>query len=253
MYTMFYTSKTALSANQSKLDIISNNIANSDSTGYKKINMEYSDLVDEVLNRSSYPTNGNDISTGTGAKATAPMRNYEQGALAPTDSKSNLAIDGEGFFRVIRKDGTYAYTRNGGFNVDALGKIVDDNGNILDVQFDAGYNYNNTNIDSTNLTVSRNGELFVDNKKIGKINLYQPIGTQNFISEGDSLFVATDAAQIKQVEKVDIVQGYRERSNVSLQEEFVDLIATQRAFQMNSKGIKTADEMWQIANNLRAK
>ena len=211
--------------------------------------MEYSDLVDEVLNRPSYPTNGNDISTGTGAKATAPMRNYEQGALAPTDSKSNLAIDGEGFFRVIRKDGTYAYTRNGGFNVDALGKIVDDNGNI----FDAGYNYNNTNIDSTNLTVSRNGELFVDNKKIGKINLYQPIGTQNFISEGDSLFVATDAAQIKQVEKVDIVQGYRERSNVSLQEEFVDLIATQRAFQMNSKGIKTADEMWQIANNLRAK
>ncbi|MDU9051777.1 MAG: flagellar basal body rod C-terminal domain-containing protein, partial [Clostridioides difficile] len=169
------------------------------------------------------------------------------------DSKSNLAIDGEGFFRVIRKDGTYAYTRNGGFNVDALGKIVDDNGNILDVQFDAGYNYNNTNIDSTNLTVSRNGELFADNKKIGKINLYQPIGTQNFISEGDSLFVATDAAQIKQVEKVDIVQGYRERSNVSLQEEFVDLIATQRAFQMNSKGIKTADEMWQIANNLRAK
>ncbi|WP_334299155.1 flagellar basal body rod C-terminal domain-containing protein [Clostridioides difficile] len=88
---------------------------------------------------------------------------------------------------------------------------------------------------------------------MGKINLYQPIGTQNFISEGDSLFVATDAAQIKQVEKVDIVQGYRERSNVSLQEEFVDLIATQRAFQMNSKGIKTADEMWQIANNLRAK
>ncbi|EQF63341.1 flagellar hook-basal body family protein [Clostridioides difficile CD175] len=253
MYTMFYTSKTALSANQSKLDIISNNIANSDSTGYKKINMEYSDLVDEALNRPSYPTNGNDISTGTGAKATAPMRIYEQGALAPTDRKSNLAIDGEGFFRVIRKDGTYAYTRNGGFNVDALGKIVDDNGNILDVQFEAGYNYNNTNIDSTNLTVSRNGELFVDNKKIGKINLYQPIGTQNFISEGDSLFVATDAAQIKQVEKVDIVQGYRERSNVSLQEEFVDLIATQRAFQMNSKGIKTADEMWQIANNLRAK
>ncbi|NJB04725.1 flagellar hook-basal body complex protein, partial [Clostridioides difficile] len=84
----------------------------------------------------SYPTNGKDISTGTGAKATAPMRNYEQGALVPTDSKSNLAIDGEGFFRVIRKDGTYAYTRNGGFNVDALGKIVDDNGNILDVQFD---------------------------------------------------------------------------------------------------------------------
>lgn len=165
MYTMFYTSKTALSANQSKLDIISNNIANSDSTGYKKINMEYSDLVDEVLNRPSYPTNGNDISTGTGAKASAPMRIYEQGALAPTDSKSNLAIDGEGFFRVIRKDGTYAYTRNGGFNVDALGKIVDDNGNILDVQFDAGYNYNNTNIDSTNLTVSRNGELFVDNKQ----------------------------------------------------------------------------------------
>lgn len=253
MYTMFYTSKTALSANQSKLDIISNNIANTDSTGYKKINMGYSDLVDEVLNRPSYPTNGNDISTGTGAKASAPMRIYEQGALAPTDSKSDLAIDGEGFFRVIRKDGTYAYTRNGGFNVDALGKIVDDNGNTLDVQFDAGYNYNNTNIDNTNLTVSRNGDLFVDNKKIGKINLYQPIGTQNFISEGDSLFVTTDAAQIKQVAKVDIVQGYRERSNVSLQEEFVDLIATQRAFQMNSKGIKTADEMWQIANNLRAK
>lgn len=253
MYTMFYTSKTALSANQSKLDIISNNIANTDSTGYKKINMGYSDLVDEVLNRPSYPTNGNDISTGTGAKASVPMRIYEQGALAPTDSKSDLAIDGEGFFRVIRKDGTYAYTRNGGFNVDALGKIVDDNGNTLDVQFDAGYNYNNTNIDNTNLTVSRNGDLFVDNKKIGKINLYQPIGTQNFISEGDSLFVATDAAQIKQVAKVDIVQGYRERSNVSLQEEFVDLIATQRAFQMNSKGIKTADEMWQIANNLRAK
>ncbi len=180
MYTMFYTSKTALSANQSKLDIISNNIANSDSTGYKKINMEYSDLVDEVLNRPSYPTNGNDISTGTGAKATAPMRNYEQGALAPTDSKSNLAIDGEGFFRVIRKDGTYAYTRNGGFNVDALGKIVDDNGNILDVQFDAGYNYNNTNIDSTNLTVSRNGELFVDNKKIRKNQLISTYRNSKF-------------------------------------------------------------------------
>lgn len=253
MYTMFYTSKTALTANQSKLDVISNNISNTDSTGYKKLNMEYADLVDEVLNRPSYPTNGKDISTGTGSKVSAPMRNYEQGALVPTDNKSNLAIDGDGFFRVIRKDGTFAYTRNGEFNVDALGKIVDGNGNVLDVKFDAGYNYNNTNINNTNLTIARNGDLSVDNKKIGKINLYQPTGTQNFISEGDSLFAATDVGQVKQVGKVDIVQGYLERSNVSLQEEFVDLIATQRAFQMNSKGIKTADEMWQIANNLKSK
>ncbi len=184
MYSILSTSKTGMSANQNKINIISNNIVNVNTTGYKKLEMGFQDLVRDTLNRDSYPVNNKNSTIGTGVKISSEVRNFTQGSLKETKLVSNMAIDGEGFFRVIRPDGTYAYTRSGEFNIDAgffrvirpdgtyaytrsgefnidaTGKLVDDKGNVLDIQFEGSNNYLNSGITSENFTVNKKGEVF---------------------------------------------------------------------------------------------
>ena len=253
MYSILNTSKTGMSANQNKINIISNNIVNINTTGYKKLEIEFQDLVRDSLYRDSYPTNNKNTTVGTGVKTSAEIRNFNQGSLKSTEVMSNLAIDGDGLFRVYKSDGTVAYTRSGEFNIDSSGKVVDDKGNILDIQFYDNNNYLNSKITIDNFKVNKDGEVFAGDKNIGKINLYEGKGDTDFLSVGNNLFIAQNDANIEIKNGSNIMQGYVETSNVNMSQEMTDLIAVQRAFQLNSKGISVADDMWSMINNMQSR
>lgn len=251
MYNIMHNSKTGMLASQSNIDIISNNMTNLQTTGYKKVDINFLDLFKESLYKDSLPTNSKDAIKGTGAKVSQVTRDYTQGSIKETKINTNLAIDGEGFFRVIRSDGSYAYTRNGEFNLDSTGKLVDDKGNILDIT-PANGSLKNINLKNGDLGINKSGEVYLDDKKVGDINLYTSSGDADFTSIGDNLFT-TKAANVETVKKKTILQGHVEMSNVNMQTEMVDLIMAQRVFQSNSRGMKTVDEMWSIANNLQSR
>lgn len=251
MYNIMHNSKSGMLSSQSNIDLISNNITNSQTVGYKKLDAGFLDLYQESLHKNSYPTNSADIRTGTGSRISQATRNYEQGSIKETKINTNLAIDGNGFFRVIRSDGSYAYTRNGEFNLDSTGKLVDDKGNVLDIQPTNG-NAKNVNLKNGDLSINKNGEIYLDKNKVGEINLYQPKGDADFVSVGDNLFTAKPT-NVEDVQNKSILQGYVEMSNVNMQDEMVNLIMAQRAFQYNSKGIQVGDDMWSMVNNLQSR
>lgn len=253
MYNIMNNSKTGMSANQGKIDIISNNIVNANTTGYKKLESGFLDLYTETLDRKSYPNNSEDAVTGTGVKISQAIRNFEQGSLKNTEIKTNMAIDGEGLFRVTRPDGSYAYTRNGEFNLDSLGRLVDDTGNILDIEFENGIGYHNTNLSDGDLAINKLGEVFLNNNKVGNINVYTSTGDNDFTPVGDSLFVPINKANIQISNNSNIMQGYIEMSNINMQSEMTDLIMAQRAFQFNSRGMQAVDDMWSMINNLQGR
>lgn len=253
MYNLLRNSTTGMIANQEKVNIVSNNIVNSQTTGYKKLDSGFLDLYTESLDRISYPNSSNGSLMGTGVKITQATRNLMQGSLKSTEIKTNLAIDGDGFFRVKRPDGAISYTRNGEFQLDANGRLVDDSGNILDIRFDNGALSENVNLSNGELKINKEGQVFLDNNRIGKIDLYMPQGTNDLIPIGDSLFALNQGANMDIAQESNIEQGYVEMSNVNLQNEMTDLIMAQRSFQFNSKGIKAIDDMWGMINNLQGR
>lgn len=260
MLRILYNSKTGMMAQQEKLDSISNNIANSETDGYKRTNVEFSDLVYETLNRQGYPVSKDSKAvTGTGVKANGMTREDTQGRLNPTGLSTDLAIDGTGYFKVTLKDGTNAYTRASNFTIDSAGSLVDSSGNKLVIDYKNGY----SNVDS-NLKVDQDGNLYKqDNNNminIGKINIYDvnrlnsnSIVSDPLISVGENLYKPQDGVAMKVGADASINQGYTEMSNVDIGKEMTDLILTQRAFELNSKGLKTADDMWGMVNNLRSR
>lgn len=254
MYTSFNINKQGMSATQNKVDLISNNVANIGTIGYKRLDSEFQTLVTETLDRQSYPNNSKDVYFGTGSKLGTVFRTLNQGSIQLTEDASNFAIDGDGYFRVLRADGSYAYTRNGDFTVDSLGKMVDINGNILDIQFEDGLSYENFSFANKLYTVSPNGVVALqDGTRIGTINLYKPTGDNGLNSINDNLFVPKEGQVMIKSNDANLIQGYVEMSNVNLAEELKDLIVMQRAFQLNGKGITNADEMWSLINNMQGR
>lgn len=253
MYNIISNSKTGMKASQSKIDLISNNIVNAQTTGYKKLEMGFIDLYTETLERGTYPNNNNGAQTGTGVRESIATRNLEQGALKNTGIKTNLAIDGEGFFCVIKPDGTHNYTRNGEFNIDANGKLVDDYGNTVDINFNPGRNHQNVDLSKGELSINKSGQVFLNDDNIGKIDIYAPQGEDTLVSIGDGLFAQREGTDVMIVQNPTIRQGYTEMSNINMQSEMTDLIMVQRAFQFNSKAIKATDEMIGMINNLQGR
>jgi flagellar basal-body rod protein FlgG len=264
-----------MSAQQEKLDSISNNIANVNTEGYKKVDVSFKDLVYETLNRSGYPTNegnGDYSINGTGVRTTEWIRDTKQGNLTETGESTNLAIDGQGYFQVElpekNADGSIkaAYTRSGTFNIDEDGKLVDKNGNRLVINFydnilpeDKLFTKDNFNIKEDGTVLKTDGQ---STKEVGRINLYNVSGSDSLKSIGSSLYVvkteSVNGIEVP-VEKPYVVQdssirqGFLELSNVDLTKEMTEMIMTQRAFELSSKAMKTADEMWGMSNNLRGR
>jgi flagellar basal-body rod protein FlgG len=261
MYTLLYTNRSAMTAQQNKIDAISNNIANVNTVGYKKINVQFQDLYNNSLERLGYPTSegAENLYAGSGIKSTAALRQFSQGSFYETGFSTDIAIDGRGLFKMYKQDGTVGYTRNGNFKVDSAGVLVDNNGYKLSIVDNEGQelNYNGGPLKLTgdNFNVDKDGAFYIKRdagfERVGQIKTYDSVGGNGLLSAGESLFVPMEGVTMEEVTDRNIQVGYLENSNVEIGQEMTDMILTQRAFQMNSTGLKTVDEMWQMINNLR--
>ena len=266
MLELLWNSRGSMMAQQEKLDCISNNIANVNTNGYKKINANFKDLVYESLDRNGYPVSSDKVGkatlqNGTGVRVGEWTRDTMQGNLTETNLSTDLAIDGTGYFEVVQADNSKAYTRAGNFVTDSSGTIVDQKGNRLSIideqgndinKVDGSYKFdkNNFHVDSKGIVTIKqiNGDLAV-----GKVKISNVIGDNSMISVGDNLFMPKTGAEILESKDYSIRQGFLELSNVDITTEMTDMLMTQRAFQLSSTTLKTADEMWQMANNLRGR
>jgi flagellar basal-body rod protein FlgG len=259
-----------MTAQQSNVDTISNNLANINTTGYKKETAEFKSLFYQTIQENSYDNNGEPkpagIQVGLGVRNSAITSQYTQGSLLETGNDFDFAIEGKGFFMVRTQDGSIGYTRSGSFGL-AVGvegvSISDTNGNpILDstgsaIVIDEAYN-------PTKLAVNEYGELSYPDENNNMVPIGIEIGLVQFNNPGGlektsgSLLKETDASGLPRLESDDfsleqskIRQRYLEGSNVQAVDEMVNLIVAQRAYEMNSKIITAADQMLQQANNLR--
>ena len=256
MYRILSTSKSGMNAYQSKIDAISNNLANSTTTGYKKVDVGFQDLMTETLNRRGFRTNTENTVMGTGTRAVDLPRNNKQGNLQVTQLPTDLALDGQGYFRVDLGNGTFAYTRDGSFKIDSLGRLVDSNGNKLEMKYADGFSEENVILKPDNFSVNTSGDVYMkvggSYTKVAEIPVYTAVGDSSFASIGQNLFVPTEGAAVGRT-NTSMYQGYLEMSNVDMGTEMSELIVSQRAYQMAGKGITTADEMWQMINNMRSR
>ena len=252
MFFILNNSKSGMIAQQQKLDIISNNMVNVNTNGYKKIDSSFSSLFYRDLNTNGIPTSENNALIGNGVKNTGVTRNKTQGSLQLTGQNTDVAIDGAGFFKITDANGEVAYTRSGALNVDIFGRLTDKDGNLIEVSYNEGINPANTGLTNTNVVIDKNGFVSTsDGKEIGRINLYDTVGGGSLISKGDNKFVTIDENVIMFQVEANFYQGHLEMSNVDVGEEMSDMILAQRAYQMASKGVTTADEMWSMLNNIR--
>lgn len=262
MLRILWNSKSAMIANQEKLDTISNNLANANTDGYKRVSVSFQDLVSETLSRQGYPTGNNTNNakqqyTGTGVKTSGWIRDNKQGILLETQKSTDFAIDGEGFFKVTRNDGSTAYTRAGRFDTDSENKLVDANGSRVTILYNEGVNPDNVKYTRDNFSVSERGEVSIKGEQgyqvVGRIPVYTAEGADAFRSVGENYYVPNQGTNVYEVAVPAVHQGFVEGSNVDMVSEMTDMMVTQRAFELGSRGIKTADEMWGMANNLRSK
>jgi len=250
---ILWNSKNALAAQQQKLDVIANNITNVNTVGYKKENVEFKDLISEELDKRGYPFTKDaqkiaTMSTGTGIKTGAITKDFSQGELSSTNIDMDLAIDGSGFYALNTPNGSKVYSRDGGFSIDGNGEIVNSAGYKLDI------NYTNGPVpfSSDNFKVDQGGNITNnDGKLVGTIPLYNTMSSGGMASLGGGIYVPQSDATVFKETGSFVRQGFSENSNVDLSKEMSDMIVTQRAFQLSSQGLTTADQMWQMANNLR--
>lgn len=257
------TAASGMYAQQINIEVISNNIANMNTTGFKKNKPEFQDLMyqEVAVNpiNSSAPgiksTGTEVIQVGNGVKPSSTQKIFIQGDLVPTNNLLDLAIQGDGFFQIRKPDGTFVYTRDGSFKVNAEGVIVTSSGYSLDPEIRIDEN-------SVGFSVSRDGVIELQqrdgtNIPIGNIQLVRFLNPAGLMSLGDNLYAETEASGVPIFGAPgadgfgEIHQGFLESSNVDVVEEMISMITAQRAYEINSKTVKTVEEMMTMANNLK--
>lgn len=265
MIRALWTAGSGMIAQQLNVDVISNNLSNVNTTAYKKEKVEFKDLLYETLDRA-YMLEGKgkpvNLQVGHGTTAVATVRNFDIGNLEKTDNPLDFAIDGEGFFAIRGPKGDTVYTRDGAFKVSISeeGKklTTSDGYPVLD---EAGNDIILT-IDISKLNISGDGELSYVDENSQTVSLGQKIGLfkfpnkQGLESVGSNLYSPTTASgeavmDADEGSKSILRQRFLESSNVQVVEEMVKLIVAQRAYEINSKAIQSADDMLGIANGLR--
>ena len=253
--------KTGLDAQQMRMAVISNNLANVATTGFKRGRGVFVDLLYQNVRQPGAQSSQNTqlpsgLMLGTGVRSVATEKLHTQGNIAHTDNPLDMAINGRGFFQILLPDGTLAYSRDGSFQLDSQGNVVTANGMLLQPSITVP-------ADTVSFTVGSDGvvsALVAGNTaptQIGTLQLADFINPTGIQPLGGNLYVETASSGSPQTGAPGqnglglMVQGSLESSNVNVVQELVDMIETQRAYEMNSKAISTTDQMLQfVANNL---
>ena len=238
-----YTAATGMNAQQLNIDVTSNNIANVNTTGFKKSRAEFQDLMYERLNYTAGTTSQNTVNptgidVGLGVRMSGVQRDFLQGNLKLTGNALDIAIEGKGFFMITLPDGNIGYTRNGGFKVNADGDIVNGDGYLLEPPINVPQNYVDVSIGQDG-TVTATDPTDNSIQDLGRIELTDFVNPAGLEPYGDSMFLQTDVSgdpvQGFPTENAmgGVRQGMIESSNVALVNEMVDLITAQRAYEAN--------------------
>lgn len=254
MHPALWISKTGLDAQQRDIAVTSNNLANASTIGFKKSRAIFEDLLYQNINQpGGQSTQDTELPSGlmlgAGTRVVATQKNFSQGNLITTENSLDMMVSGKGFFEILMPDGSVSYTRNGQFTLDRDGQIVTPG---------AGYPLQpaiNIPNDALSVTVSQDGEVSVTmpgqagNQVVGQINLAAFINPAGLEPVGENLFKesASSGAPLQGVPGIDgmgsVRQGALETSNVNVTEELVNLIESQRVYEMNSKVISSVDQM----------
>ncbi|MDM0074636.1 flagellar basal-body rod protein FlgG [Variovorax sp. J22R24] len=260
MIRSLYVAKTGLEAQQTQLDVVSNNLANVGTTGFKKSRAVFEDLMYQNLRQVGGQTSDqtrlpSGLQVGTGVRVVATERMHSQGNMTKTDNPKDVAINGAGFFQVLMPDGTTSYSRDGSFQTDRDGQLVTASGFPIQPAITIPQN-------ATSLTVGRDGIVSVTQAgstatvQVGQLQLATFLNPTGLQSMGENLYTETDSSGAPNLVNpgVDgagiLSQGYTEASNVNVVEELVNMIATQRAYEINSKAVQTSDQMLQRLTQL---
>jgi flagellar basal-body rod protein FlgG len=260
MMRSLWISKTGMEAQQIQLDHISNNLANVSTAGYKRTHAQFEDLIYQNLRQSGAPqteqtTLPTGLQVGLGVRPVASSRTYTQGNMQQSDNTLNVAILGDGFFQIQRPDGTTAYTRDGQFKLDANGLMVTNNGDTLLPGITVPANARQISIGQDG-TVSAVVAGTAAPQTLGQLQLATFINPNGLEAQGQNLFAETASSGAPQVGNPgtnaigSVKQGFIETSNVNVVEELVQMITTQRAYELNSKAVQTSDQMLQRLSQL---
>jgi flagellar basal-body rod protein FlgG len=261
MLRSLFTAATGMEAQALRMDVISNNLANVSTTGFKKVRAEFEDLLSETITSATAPDpNGGGIpapfQVGLGVRTGGTTRSFSQGDMIATNNSLDVAIEGAGFFQIQRPSGALAYTRAGNFRVDATGRMVTQHGEIVE----PGIHFPQ---ETTSIAIKPDGSVWAtvagkaDAAEVGSIELHVFPNPAGLEALGGNLFAETTGSGSPQGAKPGLqgtgalLQGYLEGANVKAVEEMIDMIATQRAYELNSKVIQSADQMLQRLTNIR--
>jgi flagellar basal-body rod protein FlgG len=263
MVRSLWTGAAGMIGQQANIDTISNNLANVNTSGFKKMRADFEDLLYQTIKTAGTPATEETvvpvgIQMGHGVKLAATQRMFSQGALQNTDNVYDMAIQGEGFFRIQMYDGTYAYTRDGAFKVDSDGRLVTSNGYWVLPDIIMPENF----LPQT-IAVTKDGRVSVkipdtdDPVDVGRIELYRFPNPVGLTAVGENLFKVTNASGDSIPGRPgyegmgQVIHKFLEMSNVSVVREMVDLIVAQRAYEFNSRTIQTSDNMLGTATSLK--
>ena len=262
MIRALYSAASGMTAQQLNVDNIANNLANANTTGYKMRTPQFQDLLYQSIvqpgaNSGQQTTVPAGLQLGLGTRASSNEIIFTQGSFNETDNPLDVAIQGNGFFQVQLANGTLAYTRDGSFQMDKNGGVVDSSGNPLSPQITLPANAQSVTI-APDGTVSYLTPGQANAQQAGQIQLASFQNPAGLNSIGKNLYQPTDASGDATVAAPGgteglgtLMQGYTEQSNVSIVDEFINLVVAQRAYEANSKVVKAADEMYQQVNNLK--
>jgi len=256
-----WVSKTGLAAQDTALKTISNNLANVNTNGFKRDRAVFQDLLYQIKTQPGGQSSQNSeipsgLQLGTGVRVVGTQKVFSEGNLEVTEQPLDIAVNGRGFFQILLPDGTLSYTRDGQFHLDSEGNVVTGNGYALEPAITVPDN-------TTNLTISTDGIVSVTEAgnatptEIGNLTLVDFINPAGLEAIGNNLFLQTGSSGDPQEGTPGIdglgttEQGMIETSNVEIVEEMVNMITTQRAYEMNAKVVTTADQMLQyVTQNL---
>jgi flagellar basal-body rod protein FlgG len=260
MLRAFYSSATGMKAQETLLDVTANNLANVNTNGFKRSHVDFADLLYSTIRQAGMEVAAGQtapigLQIGSGSRAVGTTRLYTAGTLEQTGNSTDMAIEGDGFFKILMPNGDFRYTRDGAFRINSNGNLATTDGFLLDPALNIPQDVNPTTIsigaDGT-VTASINGQP----QTLGQIQIVRFPNPAGLSSEGGNLFAITAASGQEILGTPGVTglgtlrQGFLEKSNVEVVTELVSLITAQRAYEVNSRAIRAGDEMLSNTNQI---